>query len=301
MMRFTKDEFDKMVDELLYKEPISFDMLCRIAEKTLKPTVIYWCNNDDCLRGRSYEGDIMNEIHLRLMKTTVNYFLLRDGIDGPYNDNPEGFEDWIFRIADNIKRDFANKVRNRDFKDKDIDGPIDGGDPTDGYDDYKLEKLNKAFLIVLSSDVSVYKVLTWLAQFVFIINYDVTKIKSNDLIIKAFENKTLYEMYEMILNASKNIPWIVITEEQNKKILTALRKKRNDDVTYGETTYSDFFMKYNGEISGKKSISDWMNRMNDLIKRKFDEGDDSSGKSTEKNQSKKKSKKRRDGDETSDC
>lgn len=32
-MRFTRDEFDVMVNELLYKDPISFDMLCQIAEK----------------------------------------------------------------------------------------------------------------------------------------------------------------------------------------------------------------------------------------------------------------------------
>ena len=69
--------------------------------------------------------------------------------------------------------------------------------------------------------------LTWLAQFIFILEYDISKIKSNELIITAFENKTLYDMYDMILTASNKFPWIVITREQNEKILDALRKKES--------------------------------------------------------------------------
>ena len=303
-MRFTRDEFNVMVNELLYKEPISFDMLCQIAEKTLRPSVVNWCKTEDCLRGRGYEDDIMQEIHLRLMKTTVDYFLLRDDIEGSYNDNPEGFEDWIFFVAKNIKRDFANKIRNRDFTTDDIDDPAIGEIPSDDYEDdaeENADRLKQAFSIVLSSDVGIYKVLTWLAQFIFILEYDVSKIKSNELIIAAFENKTLYDMYDMILTASNRIPWIVITREQNEKILEALRKKRNGNVSYGETKYKDFFMKHNGEVSGKKSISDWMNRMNDMIKRKVEAEDTLPKRTSEDNPKKLKNKKRRSGDESPNC
>lgn len=299
-MRFTIQEFDTMVNELLYSEPVSFDMLCRIADKTLRNSVNKWCIMEDCLRGRDFEEDIMQEIYLRLIKTTVPYFLLREGVDGPYNNDPEGFEDWLFRVADNLKRDFANKVRNRDFKTEDIDDSLPNFiTDDDGYDEQeRVDKLKKAFSTVLSSNSSVYKVLTWLAQFIFILDSDVTKIESNNLIIATFENKTLYEMYDMILVASKRISWIVIDEKQNEKILNALRKNREGDVSYGETKYKEFFMKYKGEFSGKKSISDWVNRMNDMIKRTMDSQDDVSG---EKSSVKKTSKKGVGGDETSDC
>ena len=303
-MRFTRDEFDVMVNELLYKDPISFDMLCQIAEKTLRPSVVNWCKTEDCLRGRGYEDDIMQEIHLRLMKTTVDYFLLRDDIEGPYNDNPEGFEDWIFFVAKNIKRDFANKIRNRDFTTDDIDDPAIGEIPSSDYEDdteENVDRLKQAFSIVISSDVGIYKVLTWLAQFIFILEYDISKIKSNELIIAAFENKNLYDMYDMILTASNKIPWIVITREQNEKILEALRKKRTGNVSYGETKYKDFFMKHNGEVSGKKSISDWMNRMNDMIKRRVETKDTLPQQASEDNPKKLNNKKRRRGDESPDC
>lgn len=303
-MRFTRDEFDAMVNELLYKDPISFDMLCRIAEKTLRPSVVNWCKTEDCLRGRGCEDDIMQEIHLRLMKTTVDYFLLRDDVEGPYNDNPEGFEDWIFFVAKNIKRDFANKIRNRDFTTDDIDDPAIGEIPSDDHEDdteENVDRVKHAFSIVLSSDVGIYKVLTWLAQFIFILELDISKIKSNELIIVAFENKTLYDMYDMILTSSRKIPWIIITREQNEKILEALRKKRNDNVSYGETKYKEFFMKHNGEVSGKKSISDWMNRMNDMIKRKVQIKDTLPQKASEENPKRLKNKKRRSGDESPNC
>lgn len=303
-MRFTRDEFDVMVNELLYKDPISFDMLCQIAEKTLRHSVVNWCKTEYCLCGRGYEDDIMQEIHLRLIKTTVDYFLLRDDIEGSYNDNPEGFEGWIFFVAKNIKRDFANKIRNRDFTTEDIDDPAIGEIPSGDYEDdteETVDRLKHAFSIVLSSDVGIYKVLTWLAQFIFMLEYDISKIKSNELIITAFENKTLYDMYDMILTASNNIPWIVIPQEQNEKILGALRKKRTDNVSYGETKYKDFFMKYKGEVSGKKSISDWMNRMNGMIKRKIEMRDTPKKRTGEANPKKANSKKRRSGDESPNC
>ena len=140
-----------------------------------------------------------------------------------------------------------------------------------------------------------------MAQFIFILEYDISKIKSNELIITAFENKTLYDMYDMILTASNKIPWIVITREQNEKILEALRKRRNGNVSYGETKYKDFFMKHNGEVSGKKSISDWMNRMNDMIKRRVETKDTLPQQASEDNPKKLNNKKRRRGDESPDC
>ena len=78
-------------------------------------------------------------------------------------------------------------------------------------------------------------------------------------------------MYEIVLEASQKIPWIKITKEQDEKILSALRKTREDNVTYGESKYQSFFMKQNGKVSGKKSISDWVNRMNSMIKRVMDD------------------------------
>ena len=74
-------------------------------------------------------------------------------------------------------------------------------------------------------------------------------------------------MYGMILEASAEIPWIEVTPEQNERIVSALNKDFKDGVTYGQATYGMFFMKNGKCPDGKKSISDWANRMNDIIKR----------------------------------
>lgn len=270
-MIFTQQEFDIMTDELLRCEPRKFDMLCHIAEKTLKSSVARWCRTEDCLRGRGYETDIMQEIQLRLIKTTVSRFLLRNGPGGPVNNDPEGFEDWLFVVARNQKRDFANKVRSVDFNTTGLDGSEAEEYTEEMYDSdaaERMDRLSMAFSAVLDADVSVYKTLTWIAQFVFILNNDITKIKSNELIVTTFENKTLFEMYDMILTASQRIPFITITEKQHEKIMSALRKTPDGGVSYGETRYKEFFMKSNGKVSGKKSISDWVNRLNGMINKK---------------------------------
>ena len=210
----------------------------------------------------------------------------------------------MFRVADNLKRDFANKVRNRDFKTENIDDPaiISAANDVDEDAEARIDKLKEAFSIVISADVNVYKVLTWLAQFIFILDADVTKIQSNELIIAAYGDKTLYEMYDMILSASKEISWITISEAQNERILEALQKKRIDDVSYGETKYSDFFMKHNGEVSGKKSISDWVNRINGMVRKNMDPQGTASKKTNKNNRSEKADDtKWRGGDEASNC
>lgn len=272
-MNFTREDFDTMVTELLYSERVSYDAMCRIAEATLKKKVAYWCYAEPCLRGRDYEGDIMNEIHLRLMKTVIPNFLLHKSVTGPYNDNPEGFAGWLCRVGENIKKDFADRVRFGDMTTRPMDDPSVITAPDTGTEEEaeRIERLSQALSIVLDSDNSIYKVLTWLAQFVCILEHDVSKIAANDLILTAFEDKTLFEMYDMLLCAAKRIPWFRLSREQDEKITAALRKKHHGDVLYGEIRYRDFFIKKDGEPSGKKSVSDWMNRMNGLVKRKSEE------------------------------
>jgi len=270
-VRFTRAEFDTMVREVLCEDAVSFDMLCRIAEKTLRSTVRYWAQTDPCLKGRDYENDLMQEIHMKLIQHTAVDFLLNDRAVGAFNDDPEGFEDWMFTVARRHKSDFVNKVRSQDNK----EGPIENVDKAAAPESERelqqerVETLRTALAAVLDAKVGVYKVLTWLAQSVFILDRNIPKIKTNDMIVDTFENRTLGEMYEMIQYASREIPWLSLTPAQDAKLRAALEKPWKDGRKHGDVTYKSFFMKHNGVISGKKSISDWMNRMNDMIKRKM--------------------------------
>lgn len=267
-MMFTKEEFNTMVAQLLDKECVSFDMLCSIAEKTLRPTVVYWCASDEALRGQKFEDDIMQEIQIRLIKTCKSSFLLRNGINGPINNDPDGFKSWIFKVALNIKRDFSSMIRkingiSRGFEEGEENSITDNGGDLAKISEANVELLSEAFSVVIDSDSNVYKTLTWIAQFLFMIEFDITKIQSNDLIIKTFEDKNLKEMYQIIIESSKKIPWLTFSEEQKKKIDYQLSKTWGDNQTISDVKYKEFFMKK----GGKATISDWINRMNNLVKR----------------------------------
>lgn len=269
-VRFTQEEFTIMVDELLHRETVSFEMLCHIAEKTLRSKVNSWCKADDCLRGRDLENDLMQEILLLLMKKVTTSFLLHPSCGGQVNMNPAGFQAWLFRVADNCRKDFFREVRGVAFSTEPLEEMAGETEPPSIRME-REDELKSAFAIVLSADVSVYKVLTWVAHSVFLLQENTSKIQTNELVLDTFENKTLQEMYRMVREASEKISWMVITEAQDEKIRAALQEKWHDQRTYGQVQYREFFMKQSGMVSGKKSISDWMNRMNNMIQRKLDE------------------------------
>lgn len=281
-MAFTKEEFDIMVDELLYREKVSFDMLCKITDKTLTSRIGYLCRSDKYMRGRDFEKDIMQLIYLRVMQKTVSRFLLKDGVDGPVNNDPDGFRKWLNRLGENVFKDYAAKVRNRDFTcisidptddDDDgnnpppviIDGPTNPPLPSEANE----ERLREAFSIVLSANVSIYKILTWLALNLIVYQNNEPKIEAKDFLLEKFEERTLNDMYAVVVSCSKRIPWMEITPEQHAGIIKKLNKKRNSHLTFGEMQYKEFFMIVNGEKSGKKSVSDWVYRLNEMIKKKM--------------------------------
>ena len=260
----SNDDFRILVEELLGREKISYDMLCHLAERELRPLVRRLCRCEPCLRGRDLENDIMQEVSIRLIKTTISHFLLKSGSNGEVNYDPVGFRKWMVTVAVNIKNDYANRERRHDFKNLPMDERILALEvESTEISDERIETLKTAFSIVIASDVQVYKVLTWIAQFIFIIGHDVSKIQSNEMILSAFGEKTLFEMYSMLLSAGKDIPWLVVSEEQKKKIESALNSPRDEISVFGNVKYKDFFMKK----GGKPTISDWVNRMNNLIKR----------------------------------
>lgn len=270
-MRFSREEFDIMLEELVYSDKKSFDMLAVIVEKVLRKKVEKWCRDDVCLRGREFDKDIMQNIHMRLIKTVIPYFLLKDGPLGKVNDDPEGFEDWLYKVGENVKRSFANKVRSSDFKTDPMNDRVSVKPYDEQYWDElaRKEELNGAFRIVLSSDMSIYKVITWVGLFVLVLGLDMTKIKATNQMVKYFEHKTLNELYSTILNVSKSIPWLKVKEKDNIKILLALKKPCKGNTTYGEMEYGEFYMMNNGKKDGKKSISDWVNRINDVVRKKY--------------------------------
>lgn len=272
MRAFSDEEFNCMVEELLCREPAAFDCLCSIACKTLSSSVRRWCRTDSALAGGDYEQDIMQEIYLRLIKTTVSSFLLRDGIDAPPNANPDGFSSWMFAVAKNIARDYSRRVRRSRFHTEDDDTAlVTLADPQDAECEragHVSEQLARAFSIVLNSDVQVYKVLTWLAQSLFLLRLDVTRIQSNEKILSEFSDRTLFGMRDIVVSMAETLPWLRLTAAQRDRIDAALYAPHHSGRLVGELTYKEFFM----SKGAKATVSDWVNRMDSLIKRESNNG-----------------------------
>lgn len=267
-LSISPEEFKIMVDELLYRETVSFEMMTVIAEKILKSRVRAWCNSDDMLRGRGFEDDIMQEIKIRLMKKTISRFLLKNGINGPVNMDCEGYVKWVQVVGENVKRNFAKKVRIRDFVIDNIDDPkLEKVLVSDDWesDAEKAELLRQSFDIVMASDSKIYMILTWMVHTIFIYRLNISAIESEDMTIKLFKNKTLFEMYDMILKLSESVQWMNISKAQKDRIMQELNKTSASGVLFGNMKYCDVFMTDKGVPSGKKSISNWMNRLNDKI------------------------------------
>lgn len=275
-MRFTREDFDTMVQEVLYTKPGRKDALCRIVELTIGPLVRTWCQREDVLRNRGLEGDLLHDILLHVMQRVVHGFLRNDRTTGDYNDDPEGFEHWLMRVANNYKRDFVNKLRREEFRTVGEESlermSVPEEDPTKRQE--YLQQVQEAFDVVLSADVRVYKVLTWLAQILFVVEGGLAHHEANAKVVTTFENMTLNQMYGHICAAARRVEWMVITPEQHARIMAALQKPWENGLTYGEATYQMFFQKTDGEPNGKKSVSDWMNRMTERIKKKVKRGAD---------------------------
>jgi DNA-directed RNA polymerase specialized sigma24 family protein len=272
-LSFTLEEFDTMVQEILYQEPSSYDMLCRITVRTVMPLIRKFCSSVPCLKWRGLEEDFAQDVCVLAMSGVVDKFLLKDGVNAPVNYAPEGFGPWLNEVARNWILDYIRRNKGR------ITVPLEeelllvlGEDTDDIWDlEERRERLKKALELVLDAYAGIYKVLTWLAMFTFMLGEDISKIESNDRIVAAFEERTLNEMYEMICAEAVRIPWMQISPERDAAIRKALREPFDEDRTYGEVTYSGFYMKYQGAPSGKKSISDWVNRMNGIIRKQLTE------------------------------
>ena len=259
---FSNEEYEVLVYELTEKVPVSFDMLCSIAERSLRNVVKRWCYEDAALRGRNFEDDIMQEIFIRLIKTCVTGFLKRDDREGKINRNPAEFYSWMFTVAVNIKKDFAKAQRRIDNITTELIENVSAPDCFSLIDDVKKEKISEAFKIAIKANKKVQIVLTWLIQGLLIIRYDITKIEATQWMVDALSDNSLLQIWQRTTEHFQSTPWIKVTEKDVNDFEEKLNKIDDDNIPLKNKQYRAFYM----EKGGKATISDWVNRMNSYIK-----------------------------------
>ena len=268
MIPLTKEEFDLIITELLESNPVKYDALCAAAAKLLTKPLRRKCAEVPALGSVCTYEDLLSETYIRLIKCAIPGFFLRTDI---VNRDREGFCRWVYTVAANICRDkiryaVSHTALPLETDDDEDSIPLQIADPSAekpfaaGED---IAMLQKAFSVVLGSDAQIYKVITWVAQAVMILSEGVSKIESNDLLIRRYENMTLDRMWEEICRASAALPWLRLDQESNLRVRKMLDAPFKENVRYGDMRYGDFYMKK----GAKASISDWVNRINAVIRR----------------------------------
>ena len=186
MRVFSDEEFEKMICELDCEKP-QYKTLCTIVEKVLKPSVILWCSGG-VVKGRVDADDLMQDIHIKLIKKIVTGFLRHKKAVGRINRDPDWFNSWLFFVAKNYTRDLIDALKRKSFDTVDLDSLIETPAGDDEYfpDErtaHNRNALTQAFNIVLNSDRSVYIVLTWIAQSLLVIRHNVTRPQATEMIL----------------------------------------------------------------------------------------------------------------------
>ena len=266
MRGFSDAEYRQIIEDLFFRDPASSESLLAVVDKVFSKKIKNWCYSQPELAGRGFEEDILQDLKIKVLTQSIPSFFLRRGHANGINENPDEFAKWLNTVANNLERDYLRRQRVVLFRT--VETPDDTGFPQHiDFDRDETEEaqalLASAFHIVLESDSSVYIVLTWIASFLFIYNYGIARCRVSQALKNSFENSTLNEMKDWLLKSASDVPWLSLSPDQIIKLDRALKQKFDGEQTFGQTKYSSFFMK----SGGKSSISNWNNRMNNLVRR----------------------------------
>ncbi len=258
----TEQELDTVVEE--FRKQGRSDTLCLIIERETRGIVVSFCRMGKRLSGM--EDDMMSEIQFDIHQKFLTDFLYKSGHAAGMNRDTKHLRNWICLIAKRYLIDNYNAVaryqdRVRLLEDSDLTTLIDKSDEPYPDQETARELLMFAFAIVLNSASNIYIILTWLARVLMVLEYDMELIRTGDKMCIVYNDKTLYEMRDLLYRSAENISWIVITDRQRAKIDKALEKPYKDGRTYGTVKYSEFYM----AKGGKYSICDWFHKMNSRI------------------------------------
>ncbi len=265
-----KENFDIILKEMFGSDTTCFDTLLAATEKDIRIKICADCKNTPVLNhGRIYE-EIIQDVLIRVFLTSVPQFFLR-AENGTLNTSADEYWYWVQKICKNRVRDYFNKYAKKGnsesfiSEDEDEDTPeIQIAAPEPENQDYNQEQLVRHFNIVMTSGGNVYKPLTWMAQSLLVLRNNQTRIDSNEELIKIFDNMTLDEMFSLILSMAEKLDWMYLEEASVAKIRKGLDKLHASGSRMGNMQYHDFYM----ADGPKKSISDWVNRMDAKIKEK---------------------------------
>lgn len=275
VFELTKEEYYDIVNKVLEGDPQGYELLIKRARMNLLRLIQITCSRAG---HPSVADDAMQETTIKIYTYFVTHYVYVGDSD-EINPDYRGLSAWMKAIALNATKDEIAK-QNRyyviidwDYCGADESEEEEGSGKTDipstepGPETrvinriVNVEDLRKSVDTVLSSRNAVYKVLTWLGHRLLVYKHGYSNIEANRVTVERFRDMTFFEIYDFIMNESRDIEWLVFTSEQKKKISNALCKEV-DGRAMGNHTLSEMFMAKGEE----ETISDWRNRLDKLLK-----------------------------------
>ncbi|MGN1307393.1 MAG: hypothetical protein ACI4V3_06970 [Faecousia sp.] len=266
MRKFSDEAFREIISELFVQKLSCSETLLAVIDEVYRKRIRSWCfTHRDVIDG-GYAEDILQVIKIKIITNCTTSFFMKNGTDGGINTNPDEFASWMNTVVKNKLKDILEIHQRRNNTVRPIGDNEEFVDPLyqdSAAVDAQQEILSNAFAVVINADSDAHIVLTWIASSLFIYQYGSESCHVAGDLVEAFEAKTLYEMRDMLLRAAERLPWLTLSRHQLQKLNASLQKNFDGTRCCGEVQYREFFMK----SGGKSSISNWRNRMNNLVKR----------------------------------
>lgn len=310
-----KEKFPVILKELFGSDVPRFDTLIAATMEDIIPVIYSHCLATPVLNHGGICEDIVQDVLVKVLNTSVPQFFCRPD-RAEMNTSPDEYWYWVLRICKNTLHDEFNKNAKKDNKERFIwqyEDDDDNPDPvaeipdipetpeqyvplSSEARDYIEDKLESCFNIIMTTGGNVYKPLTWLIQSIFVLRHNMTRIEANDLMDRTLGEKTLFEVFEKFLSISATIGWMYLEPESLDEIYKGLEKKDKSGRRVGDYKFKEVYM----AAGAKKSYSDWVNREDGQIAKKYneDKADKEKTKKPDKDKADKEKSKKSDDEES---
>lgn len=262
-----------VIREEVFGNPARFERLIRVSEALLKPFINNNVRNSQAARSDlNFAGDIMNDVHLKLMTKIVTHFFLRDSDEE--EKDALGLTRWMFTVARNATLTALKKSGSRipvsliqdNDDEEEYELPIADGaaERQPGVLMEQRESVSECFRHVIDTSSAGYIILSTLSIYMITLETGSSRIEAERIFVERFSEKPLDEILAYLSENIRKRPWLDISNTQ----LNRFKEKLDapiDGRRSGEYPLKDFAMKKGLD----NTLSDWLNRMDARLKKHF--------------------------------
>lgn len=270
MNQISKHMFENIRRDILERQPADFSSLCIAAEAVLLPyikNILYTKKSDPALA-----EDIMQDVHIKLLKTVVTHFFLRE--DGEKDET--ALMKWMYVVAKNatlttLKRAGKNMHLPLEYENDEGDTvpvPVTEKriDTQPGRMMELRNEIKQCLSFILDFGSEAHITLSCLMINLLMLELGSDRIEAKRQFTEMFSEKTLDDILSTFRTYTCGNSWLGITEQQVKNCERKLEKPFKG-IRTGSLPMKAFAMKKGLE----NSLSDWLNRMDERLSETFGE------------------------------